>query len=387
MQNDRPPTGTPPVSRHWPEAGWPGRCCGVVVRVQRLGLGAGNPSGPADPERDWVRHARRRRPPGRGRGGGRGPPRRPAQRPTYTVTGPELISVPDQAAQLAELLGRPLGTVDVPPAAVESQLLAAGFDRSFVDVAVRGQQLVRDGGNALVTDDVARVLGRPARTFRTWAADHRVPSHCRNGARCGMTGRALVLGGTGMLAGCVAALVGDGWHVVLPSRRHAPIPAEPIERGEFKPGAYARAALAVARAQAVQCRAQSVVGGGRLVRARPVRRPCRPGPGWVRRPAGGVGARGDRARVMQAVRPLLAPAAPVVEVLGSDRRPAARRTRCSPATRPSRSSCLSASAANPLAHPRRDLRRGARRREPGNRGPCAGVHQLGEVPMPDGHRG
>ena len=35
-----------------------------------------------------------------------------------------------------------------------------------------------------------------------------------------MTGkRALVLGGTGMLAGCAETLVADGWHVVLPSRR------------------------------------------------------------------------------------------------------------------------------------------------------------------------
>jgi uncharacterized protein YbjT (DUF2867 family) len=88
---------------------------------------------------------------------------------TYTLTGPELVSVPDQVAQLAEVLGRPLTTVDVPPEA----LLNHGLDPSVAEMAVRGQYLVRAGGNALVTDDVARVLGRPARTFRTWAADHR----------------------------------------------------------------------------------------------------------------------------------------------------------------------------------------------------------------------
>ena len=37
--------------------------------------------------------------------------------------------------------------------------------------------------------------------------------------------RALVLGGTGMLAGVAAALLDDGWHVVLPSRRRPAIPA------------------------------------------------------------------------------------------------------------------------------------------------------------------
>jgi uncharacterized protein YbjT (DUF2867 family) len=92
---------------------------------------------------------------------------------TYTVTGPELLSVPDQVAQLAEVLGRPLEIVDVPVAAMRRAMRDQGLDPSFVDVAVRGQELVRAGGNALVTDDVARVLGRPAGTFRTWASDHR----------------------------------------------------------------------------------------------------------------------------------------------------------------------------------------------------------------------
>ncbi|GAA3436266.1 SDR family oxidoreductase [Kutzneria kofuensis] len=91
----------------------------------------------------------------------------------YTLTGPELVSVPDQVAQLAELLGRPIGTVDVPPDQAREQMLAGGFDPSVVDVAVHGFRLVRDGGNAVVTDDVHRLLGRPARSFRTWARDHR----------------------------------------------------------------------------------------------------------------------------------------------------------------------------------------------------------------------
>jgi uncharacterized protein YbjT (DUF2867 family) len=91
----------------------------------------------------------------------------------HTLTGPEPISVPDQVAVLAEELGRPIQTVDVPPDAARRQMLAAGLDPSVVDVAVRGHQLVRAGGNAVVTDDVARILGHPARTFRTWVRDHR----------------------------------------------------------------------------------------------------------------------------------------------------------------------------------------------------------------------
>ncbi len=92
---------------------------------------------------------------------------------TLTLTGPDLVSVPDQVAQLSEVLGRPVSTVDIPLEAAREQMLAGGLDPSVVDVAVRESELVRDGGNAVVTDDVHRVLGRPARPFRTWALDHR----------------------------------------------------------------------------------------------------------------------------------------------------------------------------------------------------------------------
>ncbi|WP_250027185.1 NAD(P)H-binding protein [Paractinoplanes maris] len=78
---------------------------------------------------------------------------------TYTLTGPELISVPEQVAQLGEVLGRPASTVEVP-------LEEAG-------VFAEGARLVRDGGNAIVTGDVHVVLGRPPRTYRDWAEDNR----------------------------------------------------------------------------------------------------------------------------------------------------------------------------------------------------------------------
>ncbi|MCM3921228.1 NAD(P)H-binding protein [Frankia sp. AiPs1] len=91
----------------------------------------------------------------------------------HTLTGPELLSVPDQVAQLAAELGRTITTVEVPPHAVRQQLVSAGFEPSVADSAVDGYQLVRDGGNAVLTDDVERILGHPARAFRAWAHDHR----------------------------------------------------------------------------------------------------------------------------------------------------------------------------------------------------------------------
>lgn len=92
---------------------------------------------------------------------------------TYTLTGPELLSAPDQVSILRTVLGRPIGIVDVPLEAAREQMIAAGRDSEVTDVAMRGQQVIAEGRNALLTDDVASVLRRTARTYATWANDHR----------------------------------------------------------------------------------------------------------------------------------------------------------------------------------------------------------------------
>lgn len=92
---------------------------------------------------------------------------------TYTLTGPELLSTPDQVEILRKVLGRPIGIVDVPPDVAKEQMIAAGRDPDLAEGATHGQRFVAEGGNARLTADVATVLGRSARTFATWADDHR----------------------------------------------------------------------------------------------------------------------------------------------------------------------------------------------------------------------
>ncbi|MBO2445867.1 NAD(P)H-binding protein [Actinomadura barringtoniae] len=92
---------------------------------------------------------------------------------TYTLTGPELISVPEMAEQLGRVLGRPVTVVEQSLADYRDQLSGAGLDPAFVETALAGARLVAEGGNAMVTEDVARVLGRPPRTFATWAEAHK----------------------------------------------------------------------------------------------------------------------------------------------------------------------------------------------------------------------
>ncbi|MBF6164362.1 NAD(P)H-binding protein [Streptomyces gardneri] len=89
----------------------------------------------------------------------------------YDLTGPELRTTHDLAATLAAVAGRPVDVVDIPEAEAREYMLASGMSVEYADGALAGQAYVRAGGNAIVTANVARILGR-ARTFAEWATDH-----------------------------------------------------------------------------------------------------------------------------------------------------------------------------------------------------------------------
>jgi hypothetical protein len=84
-----------------------------------------------------------------------------------------LLSAPGQVEVLRKVLGRPIEIVDVPLDVAKEQMIAAGQDPEFAEVAMHGQRFIAGGGNARLTADVATVLGRTARTYATWADDHR----------------------------------------------------------------------------------------------------------------------------------------------------------------------------------------------------------------------
>jgi uncharacterized protein YbjT (DUF2867 family) len=87
---------------------------------------------------------------------------------SLTLTGPELLSVPDQAAILAEALGSPVELVDTPPAVAGERMRADGMDPAAVAQIVTGTSWARAGHNAVLTDDVAAVLGRAPTPFSMW---------------------------------------------------------------------------------------------------------------------------------------------------------------------------------------------------------------------------
>jgi uncharacterized protein YbjT (DUF2867 family) len=92
---------------------------------------------------------------------------------TYTLTGPELLDVPGQAAIVGDALGRPVRTTDVDPEVARAGLLRAGLDAAAVEEIVAGSAWARAGHGAVLTSDVERILGRPPASFRTWVRDHR----------------------------------------------------------------------------------------------------------------------------------------------------------------------------------------------------------------------
>ncbi|MFD1544340.1 NAD(P)H-binding protein [Nonomuraea guangzhouensis] len=89
----------------------------------------------------------------------------------YALSGPDQLSQAEQARIIGEVVGREVRWAELPLAAAREQLLAAWGDARFVDGALAGWGAFVDTPER-ITDTVPKLLGRPALTFREWAADH-----------------------------------------------------------------------------------------------------------------------------------------------------------------------------------------------------------------------
>ena len=93
---------------------------------------------------------------------------------SYTLTGPEALSAAEVAERLSAATGRQVSSVDLGADAFRQALAGAGMPGWMVDGVVEGNTMLAAGHGAAVTDEVARLTGRPPRTFAQFAADHRV---------------------------------------------------------------------------------------------------------------------------------------------------------------------------------------------------------------------
>ncbi|MEU8927099.1 NAD(P)H-binding protein [Kitasatospora sp. NPDC048545] len=89
----------------------------------------------------------------------------------YALTGPESLTQRDRARLIGEAIGRELAFAEVPPEELRRAMLAQGLPEDVPDrlIGYAAACLEQPGPT---TDTVPRLLGRPALTFATWAAEH-----------------------------------------------------------------------------------------------------------------------------------------------------------------------------------------------------------------------
>jgi uncharacterized protein YbjT (DUF2867 family) len=87
------------------------------------------------------------------------------------LTGPQSLTQAEMVAVIGEVIGRPLRYQEIPPEAAKQGMVGLGFPEGFVDAYL---SLLAEavGRPALVTNEVEKALGRPARSYAEWVADH-----------------------------------------------------------------------------------------------------------------------------------------------------------------------------------------------------------------------
>lgn len=91
---------------------------------------------------------------------------------TYDLTGPEALSVGDQAKAIGDAIGKPVSYVDVPDAAAKDSMLAIGMPPAIADAMLEFTGFVRSGGAGAVSDAVPTITGKPARSFAGWCQEN-----------------------------------------------------------------------------------------------------------------------------------------------------------------------------------------------------------------------
>lgn len=93
------------------------------------------------------------------------------ERQTYVLTGPETVTQAQQVSIIGAAIGRDLRWEEVPAHAIRPMLAAAMDSPEFADAALSTWAGLVETPEQ-VSKDVATILGRPARSYAEWAADH-----------------------------------------------------------------------------------------------------------------------------------------------------------------------------------------------------------------------
>lgn len=91
----------------------------------------------------------------------------------YGLTGPEALSGEEIAALLTEITGRPVACAPLSPEESQAAMIAAGMHPTVAAAMVQLALIAPKGHLGRVETTVSDLLGRPARNFRDFVAEHR----------------------------------------------------------------------------------------------------------------------------------------------------------------------------------------------------------------------
>ena len=87
------------------------------------------------------------------------------------VTGPQALTFAQMVATIGEVIVRPLRYEQISPAEATEGMVSQGVPRVFADALMARYR--RDFDTPVeVNDNVAKILGRPAKTYAEWVIDH-----------------------------------------------------------------------------------------------------------------------------------------------------------------------------------------------------------------------
>lgn len=91
----------------------------------------------------------------------------------YTLTGPQALTHTEALAVIGEHIGRPVQLVAISEEQAVDGMRQAGMPEPMVQAMSSLNRIVAAGWVAEVTDDVPRLLGRPATAWADFVAEHR----------------------------------------------------------------------------------------------------------------------------------------------------------------------------------------------------------------------
>ncbi|NUO59730.1 MAG: NAD(P)H-binding protein [Hamadaea sp.] len=90
---------------------------------------------------------------------------------TYTVTGPEVLTVPEKVEILSKAIGREIDLVELTEAQAREKWAANGLAADIIDFLIWAYGNTPEVGYTVVST-VEDVTGKPARTFAQWCAEN-----------------------------------------------------------------------------------------------------------------------------------------------------------------------------------------------------------------------